>query len=132
MAQSRFLDRDLYWKEIELRVPSARKVLAAIAYLGSGGSDYLPLRAGDVHNESGQDIPHADARGPVSRRNHDFDRVPPTVAKIRLGKQRMRWPQSLSSPHTLYARERHRSFKDGLCRLCRRILPIRMSEPCHL
>ena len=47
MTRAVFLDRDQYWKEIAARVPSAKKVLAAIAYLGNGGADYLPLRAGD-------------------------------------------------------------------------------------
>lgn len=47
MTRTSFLDRDQYWKEIAARVPSAKKVLAAVAYLGSGGADYLPLRAGD-------------------------------------------------------------------------------------
>jgi PLD-like domain len=47
MARNCFLDRDQYWKEISSRVPPAKKVVAAVAYLGIGGSDYLPLRAGD-------------------------------------------------------------------------------------
>jgi len=47
MTRTNFLDRDHYWKEITSRVPSAKKVVAAVAYLGSNGSDYLPLRAGD-------------------------------------------------------------------------------------
>lgn len=47
MTQTVFLDRDQYWKEIAARVPSARKVIAAIAYFGNGGASYLPLREGD-------------------------------------------------------------------------------------
>ncbi len=47
MARESFLNRDQYWKEISSRVPSAKKVVAAVAYLGIGGADYLPLRAGD-------------------------------------------------------------------------------------
>ena len=47
MNRTSFLDREQYWKEIGARIPSAKKVLAAVAYLGSGGADYLPLRDGD-------------------------------------------------------------------------------------
>jgi PLD-like domain len=47
MAGTRFLDREQYWWEISTRVPSAKRVRAAVAYLGKGGSEYLPLRAGD-------------------------------------------------------------------------------------
>lgn len=48
MTQSVLLDRDQYWKEIAARVPSAKKVIAAIAYVGDGGASFLPLREGDV------------------------------------------------------------------------------------
>jgi hypothetical protein len=48
MTWTVFLNRQQYWQEIEARVPSASNVVAAIAYLGSGGSDYLPLRKGDT------------------------------------------------------------------------------------
>lgn len=47
MADSIFLNRDQYWREIEARVASASNVMAAIAYLGTGGSGFLPLRSGD-------------------------------------------------------------------------------------
>ncbi len=47
MAGESVLNRDQYWKEISSRVPSAKKVVAAVAYIGIGGSDYLPLRPGD-------------------------------------------------------------------------------------
>lgn len=46
MSNTRYLTRDEYWQEIESRVPSARRVSAAIAYLGTGASEYLPLREG--------------------------------------------------------------------------------------
>ena len=47
MSRIAFLNRDQYWQEIASRVPSAKKVFAAVAYFGSGGADYLPLRPGD-------------------------------------------------------------------------------------
>jgi hypothetical protein len=47
MGRTRFLNRTHYWREIERRVPKANQVLAAVAYFGSGGSDFLPLRKGD-------------------------------------------------------------------------------------
>lgn len=47
MIHTVFLDRDQYWKEIAARVPSAKKVTAAIAYVGGGGAGFLPLRDGD-------------------------------------------------------------------------------------
>jgi hypothetical protein len=47
MTGTVFLDRDRYWKEIKSRVPVATTVMAAIAYFGKGGADYLPLRSGD-------------------------------------------------------------------------------------
>ena len=46
--QAIFLDRERYWKTIADRVPTANKVVAAVAYLGRGGADFLPLRSGDV------------------------------------------------------------------------------------
>jgi hypothetical protein len=44
---ARFLFNSQLWDELEERVPRARKVRAAVAYLGSGGSKLLPLRKGD-------------------------------------------------------------------------------------
>jgi hypothetical protein len=47
MSVTRFLDRDQYWQEIAARIPRAKRVLAAVAYFGSGGASFLPLRSGD-------------------------------------------------------------------------------------
>ena len=47
MSTTRFLTNDGLWKEIDARVKAARRVRAAVAYLGRGGAGYLPLRRGD-------------------------------------------------------------------------------------
>lgn len=47
MSRTKFLDRGQYWKEIKSRLVSGKKIMAAIAYLGSDGAKLLPLRAGD-------------------------------------------------------------------------------------
>ncbi|MDB4946677.1 MAG: hypothetical protein JWP97_6211 [Labilithrix sp.] len=44
---ARFLFKAQLWDELAARIPRAKKVRAAIAYLGTGGSKLLPLRAGD-------------------------------------------------------------------------------------
>jgi hypothetical protein len=44
---SSFLFNATLWSEISTRVQPAKKVGAAIAYLGSGGARILPLRSGD-------------------------------------------------------------------------------------
>jgi hypothetical protein len=43
---SRFLFNDTLWDELGRRVAKAKNVAAAVAYLGSGASDLLPLRRG--------------------------------------------------------------------------------------
>ncbi len=45
---SRFLLNDAIWQELRERVPSAKRVCAAVAYLGKGAGELLPLRRGDV------------------------------------------------------------------------------------
>jgi hypothetical protein len=44
---SRFLFNDTFWTELKDRIPKAKAVRAAVAYLGTGGSHLLPLRKGD-------------------------------------------------------------------------------------
>jgi hypothetical protein len=44
---SRFLFNETLWTELATRIPATRRVCAAVAYLGSGGADLLPLREGD-------------------------------------------------------------------------------------
>lgn len=44
---SRFLFNETLWEELRDRVPEAKMVRAAVAYLGAGGSKLLPLRKGD-------------------------------------------------------------------------------------
>lgn len=44
---SRFLFNQTFWEELAARVPEAKRVRAAVAYLGSGASNLLPLRQGD-------------------------------------------------------------------------------------
>lgn len=46
MASS-FLFNEALWEELGVRVPSAKLVRAAVAYLGTGASGLLPLRKGD-------------------------------------------------------------------------------------
>lgn len=48
MTVTRFLTRREIWDEIEARVPTAKRVTAAISYLGTRGADLLPLRKGDT------------------------------------------------------------------------------------
>lgn len=45
---TRFLSNDSLWSELSARVKQARKVKAAVAFLGSGGADLLPLKKGDT------------------------------------------------------------------------------------
>lgn len=44
---ARFLFNSQLWDELDARVRPAKKVRAAVAYLGTGASKLLPLRAGD-------------------------------------------------------------------------------------
>ncbi len=44
---SRFLFNEALWDELGERVPKAKSVRAAVAYLGTGASSLLPLRKGD-------------------------------------------------------------------------------------
>jgi hypothetical protein len=44
---SRFLFNEALWDELENRIPRAKVVRAAVAYIGTGGSALLPLRRGD-------------------------------------------------------------------------------------
>lgn len=48
MSTTAFLSNDSLWREIGKRVKSAKRVYAAVAFLGSGGADILPLKKGDV------------------------------------------------------------------------------------
>jgi hypothetical protein len=45
---TRFLLNDALWSELQSRVRDAGHVRAAVAYLGTGGSRLLPLRARDL------------------------------------------------------------------------------------
>jgi hypothetical protein len=45
---TRFLSNDSLWSELTDEVKKAKKVKAAVAYLGSGGADLLPLKKGDI------------------------------------------------------------------------------------
>jgi hypothetical protein len=45
---SQFLFNAALWHELSSRIPKAKKVRAAVAYLGKGGATLLPLRKGDV------------------------------------------------------------------------------------
>lgn len=45
---TRFLSNDSLWAELSARVKSSRKVKAAVAFLGDGGADLLPLKKGDT------------------------------------------------------------------------------------
>lgn len=45
---SQFLFNGALWHELETRIPKAKKVRAAVAYLGTGGATLLPLRKGDA------------------------------------------------------------------------------------
>lgn len=44
---SRFLFNETLWDDLGSRIPKAKHVRAAVAYLGSGASGLLPLRKGD-------------------------------------------------------------------------------------
>ena len=44
---SRFLFNEMLWDELAARIPKAKSVRAAVAYLGTGASGLLPLRKGD-------------------------------------------------------------------------------------
>jgi hypothetical protein len=44
---SRFLFNEALWDELDTRIPKAKAVRAAVAYLGMGASSLLPLRKGD-------------------------------------------------------------------------------------
>jgi len=45
---TRFLFNDSLWDELTVRVKSSRKVKAAVAFVGNGGADLLPLKKGDT------------------------------------------------------------------------------------
>jgi hypothetical protein len=44
---SRFLFREEIWQEIQKRIPGARHVSAAVAYLGGGAASLMSLRPAD-------------------------------------------------------------------------------------
>lgn len=44
---TRFLSNSSLWNELNARVRASRRVRAAVAFLGSGGADLLPLKKGD-------------------------------------------------------------------------------------
>lgn len=46
MATATFLSNDSLWREIQDRVARAKEVRAAVAYMGQGGAELLPLRRG--------------------------------------------------------------------------------------
>ena len=48
MSTTRFLSNDALWSELRDRVTSARSVKAAVAFVGAGGADLLPLKRGDT------------------------------------------------------------------------------------
>ena len=48
MITTRFLGNDNLWDELRDKVKKAKSVKAAVAYLGSGGSDLLSLKKGDT------------------------------------------------------------------------------------
>jgi hypothetical protein len=45
---TRFLSNDGLWAELKSRVKTAKRVKAAVAYLGQGGARLLPLKKGDT------------------------------------------------------------------------------------
>ena len=47
LARTRFLSNDELWGEITSRVSKAKRVHAAVAYLGKNGSQLVPLKKGD-------------------------------------------------------------------------------------
>lgn len=47
MSTTRFLSNDSLWSELPVRVKAAKRVRAAVAFLGSGGADILPFKKGD-------------------------------------------------------------------------------------
>ena len=48
MSSTRFLSNDSLWSELHARVKGARAVRAAVAFMGRGGADLLPLKKGDT------------------------------------------------------------------------------------
>lgn len=73
MTQTTFLHRDQYWQEIAARVPGAKKVIAAVAYLGSGGMNIcrcgrgmnwssISAWRGEARRHRSQGNPKADAQ----------------------------------------------------------------------
>jgi len=47
MSSTRFVCNDSLWHEIQNRAKSAKQVRAAVAFIGVGGADLLPLKKGD-------------------------------------------------------------------------------------
>ncbi|MCX6853793.1 MAG: phospholipase D-like domain-containing protein, partial [Verrucomicrobia bacterium] len=45
---TRFLSNDSLWAELNTRVKASKKVKAAVAFVGNGGADLLPLKKGDT------------------------------------------------------------------------------------
>ena len=45
---TRFLNNDSLWAELSVKVKTSRKVKAAVAFVGNGGADLLPLKKGDT------------------------------------------------------------------------------------
>lgn len=45
---TRFLSNDSLWAELSVKVKTSRKVKAAVAFVGTGGADLLPLKKGDT------------------------------------------------------------------------------------
>lgn len=45
---TRFLSNDSLWAELNARVKASKKVKAAVAFVGNGGADLLPLKKGDT------------------------------------------------------------------------------------
>ena len=43
-----FLSNDSLWNEIRERAKASKSVKAAVAFLGNGGADLLPLKKGDT------------------------------------------------------------------------------------
>lgn len=48
MTTIRFLSNDSLWSEVKNRAKKAKRVFAAVAYMGSNGAKYLPLKRGDI------------------------------------------------------------------------------------
>lgn len=45
---TRFLSNDSLWAELNARVKASQRVKAAVAFVGNGGADLLPLKKGDT------------------------------------------------------------------------------------